>query len=236
MPNWITANRSSARIGNASANSVSAWPCSDRISILRRTLVTGVLSFGLGSGAGPFSRRGPLPEELRFLAGQNAGDVLDRAADVVRQERDGTDHGQRDHGKNHAVLRHRLTLLALAQRVGGDLHEGEELQQLCHLPSSVIDAHAVAREFPWETAVERRWKESRLLVRAMRLVTPEITSEVLGVAAPPKAQLRRSSFRSRGWCIPRSSDLLEKSLIRGRCRPRRGSIVLTRPYGPRMRN
>src|SRR4029450_957867 len=82
-----------------------------------------------------------------FLAGQNAGDVLDRSADVVRQERDGTDHGQRDHGKDHAVLRHRLTLLALAQRVGGDLHEGEELQHLCHLPSLVIDAHAVARGF-----------------------------------------------------------------------------------------
>src|SRR5689334_19262329 len=112
------------------------------------TLVTGVLSVWSRVGAGPFSRRGPLPEKLRcYLAGENSGDVLDRAADVVREERDRTDHGQRDHGEDHAVLRHRLTLLAVAERVGGDLHEGEELQHLCHL-LSLIDAHAVAREIP----------------------------------------------------------------------------------------
>src|SRR4051812_16818263 len=92
----------------------------------------------------PYRRNG---ETAVFLAGENPGNVLDRAADVVGEERDRTDHGERDHGENHAVLRHRLTLLAIAERVSGGLHEGEELQHLCHLPS-LIDAHAVAREFP----------------------------------------------------------------------------------------
>jgi hypothetical protein len=38
----------------------------------------------------------------------------------------------------------------------------------------VIDAHAVARDFPvGKTSVERRPKESRLLVLAVQSVTPE---------------------------------------------------------------
>src|SRR5215210_1586764 len=153
----MTANRSSARTGNASANSVSDWPCSERMSILRLVrLITGIFPGGF-EWRGPLLAKGPLPETLALvLAGENPGNVLDRAADVVGEERDRTDHGERDHGKNNAVLRHRLAVLAVAERVGSDLHEGEELQHLCHL-LSLIDAHAVAREFPeGKTGAERR--------------------------------------------------------------------------------
>src|SRR5580765_5712557 len=150
-------------------------------------MFTGVLSVARGVGVGPFSRRSPLPEKLRcFLAGENSGDVLDRSADVVREERDRTDHGERDHGEDHAVLRHRLPLLAIAERVSGGLHEGEELQHLCHL-LSLIDAHAVARGIPegkigW--SMERWCRTSRSILRAMRLVTAGETSE--SVSAWPR--------------------------------------------------
>src|SRR4051794_12630935 len=102
------------------------------------------------------SREGaPYRRTAVVLAGENSGDVLDRSANVVGKQRDRTDHGERDHGENNAVLRHRLAVLAVAERVGSDLHEGEELQHLCHL-LPLIDAHAVAREFPeGKTGTER---------------------------------------------------------------------------------
>src|SRR2546421_2467553 len=59
-------------------------------------------------------------------------DALDGAADVVRQQRDRCNHGQRDDGKNDTVLRHRLPLLAAAESVGHvrgkHLREGEKLE------------------------------------------------------------------------------------------------------------
>src|SRR5580765_4598082 len=108
--------------------------------------------------SGPLPEKGPPTGDTAIcLARQNVRDALDRAADVVGQQRDGTDHGERDHGENHAVLRHRLSLLAPAQRVCGDLHEGEELQHLIHLPS-LIDAHArTAREFPEGKTGRTNW-------------------------------------------------------------------------------
>src|SRR5262249_54678567 len=71
----------------------------------------GLLSV-LAVGAGPFSTKGPPTGETGvFLARKNPGDVLDCSADVVREERDGTDPGERDPGETHAVPRHRLALL-----------------------------------------------------------------------------------------------------------------------------
>src|SRR3954452_25228688 len=140
MPNWITAKRSSARIGKASANSVSDWPCSERSSIVRfLRLITGV-RFLWSKGMGPFAIEGAPFRENAWLR-QDSGDVLDGAADVVREERDRADYGESDDGEHDSVLGHRLPLLAPAQRVGGDLHEGEELQHLVTPPFSQLDAH-----------------------------------------------------------------------------------------------
>src|SRR6476469_8819757 len=200
-------------------------------------MFTGVLSVARGVGVGPFSRRGPLPENLRsFLAGENSGDVLDRSADVVREERDRTDHGERDHGEDHAVLRHRLPLLAIAERVSGGLHEGEELQHLCHL-LSLIDAHAVAREIPegkigW--SMERWCRTSRSILRAMRLVTPGM---------PPKCSGRgRAAYGSVAAFIvsigPPAHPSYRGSPTQLPClgegEQEAAPIVLPSPYGPRM--
>src|SRR4026207_1350738 len=57
-----------------------------------------------------------------------------------------------------------------------------------------------------------------------------------GVAAPPIAQLRRSSIRKRFRVIPRPGDLRSGSPIRGRTGRGICSIVPTSPYGPRMPN
>src|SRR5689334_9726291 len=78
------------------------------------------------------TRRGrETPADANPLARHDAGDVLERSANVVREERDRANHGESDDGQNHAVLRHRLPLLALC----GDLHERKELQHLGDLPS-----------------------------------------------------------------------------------------------------
>src|SRR5438105_1385402 len=137
----MTAKSSSARIGRASANSVRDWPRSDVTWIVR------LLRFFTGSscrskGWAPSGEGAPCRRSWCCLR-QNAGDVLDRVAYAGRKQRDRTDDGEGDDGEHDSVLRHRLTLLTPAQRVGGDLHEGEELQHLIHLLSQ-LDAHISA--------------------------------------------------------------------------------------------
>src|SRR4029079_542781 len=64
------------------------------------------------------------------LPGKDPGDALERTANVAREQGDRPDHGDRDHGEDDAVLRHRLPFFAPAQRVCSDLREDEELQHL----------------------------------------------------------------------------------------------------------
>src|SRR5882724_10670284 len=104
------------------------------------------VSFGLGP---------PDAEGALFLygrserLGENRGDLIDRAGDGAGEEADRDDHDQRDDGKNHAVLGHRLALLALLERLCGvprpALRECKELQHLVHLPSAAARAPQRAR-------------------------------------------------------------------------------------------
>src|ERR1043166_3483817 len=137
---------------------------------------------------GPFRRRGPYRKSLDPPLREDVGHALDGAPDVVRKERDGTDHGERDHGEHDSVLGHRLPLLAPAQRIRACLDEGEELQHVVHLPSR-LDAHASACDLP--TGMVGRMNLPRpalsglVVMRAVLTVTREKPPKSFGVAAPP---------------------------------------------------
>src|SRR4051794_33534346 len=98
-------------MGKTSANSVIVWPRSLRNRIL--FLIFGRLSVDVSGrapeGARPCRRR----DVLAVLAGEKAGDAVDRVPNVGGEQRDRTDHGDGDDGENDAVLGHGLPLLAL---------------------------------------------------------------------------------------------------------------------------
>src|SRR6266542_608379 len=86
-----------------------------------------------------------------------------------------------------------------------------------------------AREGPecncgWKICLRRA--ASRLILRAVGLVTPVKPPRCFGVAAPPMAQSPPSSFRLGGGRIPRAGDSDRSSPDRGREAPAGISIVL----------
>src|SRR4029450_5650135 len=108
-------NRSMQSSDSTMANSVIDWPRSLRISILLRLTLISLDRLVLAMGGGGPPRGGPRPgvSVLR----EERDDGVDRVIDAAAQGGEGADGGDRDHAKDDAVLRHRLTLLARAKRV-----------------------------------------------------------------------------------------------------------------------
>src|SRR5215218_2192788 len=131
-----------ARIGSVIANSVIDWPS----WLLRESLL---LIPGSASvvwlrwlnlrrkegGRALVGRARPVP--CRTVLGDVTGDPGHGGNDVAGEDCECAENGDRDHGKDDAVLRHRLPLFPL-ERV-------EKLEHLIHLPSS-NQASLVARQ------------------------------------------------------------------------------------------
>src|SRR5262249_37624897 len=191
---------------------------------------------------GPLPEEGPfLPENCLELAGEDGRHAVDGVLDVARQGRDRHDHHESDDRQDDAVLGHRLTVLALLERLGRlgseHLRECEELQHSVHLPSLAARAHGVAR-FATGEAVRTNWKgvKSRLKSWRKRLSgTPDF--------------LRDGSRRGRAACLRQSQRFhreraalgVSLGVVIGRASPRFGGAPTkgavdsqVSPYGPRI--
>src|SRR6185437_5733077 len=127
----MTPNNKSARSGRTIANSTSVCP-SELRSDLRGVFIfmwVRCRALVVGSDETPEPTRGT---DLNCL--DRVGDAVDHGADVPREEADRGENGERDHGQDHGVLRHRLTLLVTSLREER-LHVYGELKHALHLPS-----------------------------------------------------------------------------------------------------
>ena len=67
--------------------------------------------------------------------------TLSSVVRTLSEKRDRAEYGENDHCQNYTVLRHRLSLLTLAQRIRSDVHEGNEPHHL--IPSHESSARRV---------------------------------------------------------------------------------------------
>src|SRR5436190_13360680 len=105
----MTAKRIRHSTGRAMANSTIVWPFSLRIEVRRRLIRVKTFVRDLRRWA---------PEGAHRPGGSadKAQDPVDRACDATRQCGEHRDRGDADDGENDPVLRHRLTVLAVAVR------------------------------------------------------------------------------------------------------------------------
>src|SRR5260370_42599901 len=128
----MTPKSSTASNGRTSANSTIVWPSEFR-SLFGGVFVICGGKWFVGFWWAP-DVRGPPKGPVALL--DRVGDPVYHGRDVRSEQEQCGEDGRRDHGEDHGVLRHRLSLLAVVP-AEERLHVCGELQHQLHLPSGM---------------------------------------------------------------------------------------------------
>src|SRR5919106_1764982 len=117
---------------------------------MRRDASSKFLFLSWNSAGPPCGAKNPPLSVVVVVLDDRFGDPREDLQDVPREERQRADDQAGDDGENHAVLRHRLPLLAAGRRSDPRI----QLHHAIHLPS-VSTGHAGRRRAEWQ-AGERK--------------------------------------------------------------------------------